>query len=245
VRAPDRSYQPDGYQAQAQMSYSAPQQRAPGSSQIPSYGYARRLHHARFVGQPSRLQVSHGRDGIELTNLQASNSQNSGSTSNFSDPSPYELQVSLSNSGNPRSESRSPRAAPRNIRAEPSPYELQASLSNNDNSHSVDERQEGAQDNTSRSGGPRRQRARRHAHRGNMDIMDRLPRPAPEPRHYERRPVPRRVAALQGERSVDFLQSRSPIDRAQTVSPLSESDLRAPFVPIPEYDEYPEHPEYI
>ncbi|RGP70617.1 hypothetical protein FSPOR_3918 [Fusarium sporotrichioides] len=197
VRAPERSYQPGGYRAQDQMSYPSPQQREPGSSQIPSYGYARRLHRARFVSQPSRLQSP-------------SNRQNHNrSANNFSDPSPYELQVSLNNNGSVRS---------------------------------VSEHQDGTGDDTDNS---RSERPRRHARRGRMDVMDRLPRPAPEPVDGERPPVHNRVAALRGERRAKSSRSRSPIDRSQAVSPLTESDLRAPFVPIPEYDEYPERPPYI
>ncbi|RGP79738.1 hypothetical protein FLONG3_2182 [Fusarium longipes] len=215
VRAPDRSYQPGGYRAEAQMSYSSPQPRAPGSSQTPSYGYARRLHRDRFVGQPSRLQ--------------ASNRQNSnGSTSIFSEPSPYELQVYFSNSDNSHPEDANPRAGTSN--EEPSPYELQVSLGNSDGPYPENGSPRATTSNSSSS-----------ARRGNMDIMDRLPRPAPESSHSKRRPVPRRVAALRGERSVKPSKSSSPIDRSQTVSPLTESDLRAPHVSIPEYDEYPEY----
>ncbi|QPC75084.1 hypothetical protein HYE68_005836 [Fusarium pseudograminearum] len=241
VRAPERSYQPGGYQPEDQMSYSAPEQSAPESSGIPSYGYAKQLYRARFLGQPSRLQVSHGRDGIELTNLQLpSNRQNNNrSVNNFSDPSPYELQVSNESS---HVESESTRATSHDIRTEPSPYELQASLSKSNNVRTTS----GNQDNTSNRRRPRRH-ARRRARRGNMDVMDRLPRPAPEPRDGERPPVHDRVAALRGERRGRSM-SRSSIGRSQAVSPLTESDLRAPFVPIPEHDEYPEypgHPPYI
>ncbi|KAF5241210.1 hypothetical protein FAUST_3892 [Fusarium austroamericanum] len=161
------------------------------------------------------------------------------SVNNFLDPSPYELQVSSESS---RVESESLRATSHDIRAEPSPYELQASLSNSDSVGSTSRDQEGNQDNTGNKGRPRRR-----ARRGNMDVMDRLPRPAPEPRDCERPPVHDRVAALRGERRCRST-SRSSIGRSQAVSPLTESDLRAPFVPIPEHDEYPEypaHPPYI
>lgn len=241
VRAPERSYQPDGYQPEDQMSYPAPEQSAPEYSGIPSYGYAKQLYRSRFLGQPSRLQVSHGRDGIELTNLQLpSNRQNKNrSVNNFLDPSPYELQVSSESS---RVESESLRATSHDIRTDPSPYELQASLSNSDSVGSTSGDQEGNQDNTGNKGRPRRR-----ARRGNMNVMDRLPRPASEPRDCERPPVHDRVAALRGERRCRPT-SRSSIGRSQAVSPLTESDLRAPFVPIPEHDEYPEypaHPPYI
>ncbi|KAL4730566.1 hypothetical protein ACLX1H_002602 [Fusarium chlamydosporum] len=244
VRSPEQSYQPHGYQAQVQMNYSSPQPRAPGSSQIPSYGYARRLHHARFVGQPSR---------------QPSNRQNTSEStiSSSSDPSAYELQVSLGDRDSFRSENGRPRAAPRNVRPEPSPYELQTSLSNSDTVHPVGQRERVTQDNNNNNnnntdiprGRSRRRRPRRHnavrdSRRGNLDVMDRLPRPAPEPRNYDR-PVPRRVATLRGERPANLSLPSSPIDRADTVSPLTESDLRAPEVQIPEYDEYPEYPEFI
>ncbi|KAM0305529.1 hypothetical protein HYE67_008544 [Fusarium culmorum] len=223
VRAPERSYQPDGYQPEDQMSYPALEQSAPESSGIPSYGYAKQLYRSRFLGQPSRLQLP-------------SNCQNKNrSVNNFLDPSPYELQVSSESS---RVESESPRATSHDIRAEPSPYELQASLSNSDSVGSTSGDQEGNQDNTGNKGRPRRR-----ARRGNMDVMDRLPRPAPEPRDSERPPVHDRVAALRGERR-GRPTSRSSIGRSQAVSPLTESDLRAPFVPIPEHDEYPEYPEY-
>ncbi|KAG8350801.1 hypothetical protein FVEN_g11106 [Fusarium venenatum] len=254
VRTPDRTYQPNGYQAEeAQMSYPSPQQRETRSLQIPSYGYARQIHRARFVAQPSRLQVSHGRDGIELINIQApSNRQNNNrSVNNFSDPSPYELEVSLRNRESLRVKSRNLTATPHRTHSEPSLHELQVSPSNSDNARSVSEHQEDTQDDTgnNRSGRPRHQ-----FRRGNMDVMDRLPRPAPSPIDGERPPVNNRVAALRGERRTRSSRpsrpsrpsrTNSPVDRSQTVSPLTESDLSAPFVHIPEYDEYPEYPPFI
>ncbi|CZS75834.1 hypothetical protein SNK03_000705 [Fusarium graminearum] len=169
VRAPERSYQPDGYQPEDQMSYPAPEQSAPEYSGIPSYGYAKQLYRSRFLGQPSRLQLP-------------SNRQNKNrSVNNFLDPSPYELQVSSESS---RVESESLRATSHDIRADPSPYELQASLSNSDSVGSTSGDQEGNQDNTGNKGRPRRR-----ARRGNMNVMDRLPRPAapfvPIPEHDE------------------------------------------------------------
>ncbi|KAM0237947.1 hypothetical protein ACHAPO_003822 [Fusarium lateritium] len=242
VRTPDRTYQPDGYQAEAQMSYPSPQQRETGSLQIPSYGYARQLHRARFVAQPSRLQAPSNRQN------------NNRSVNNFSDPSPYELEVSFGNRESFRVKSRNLTATPRRTHTEPSQHELQVSPSNSGNARSLSEHQEGTRDDT---GNNRSERPRHQFRRGNMDVMDRLPRPAPSPIDGERPPVNNRVAALRGERRTRSSKSSKPsrpsrpsrpdlpVDRSQTVSPLTESDLSAPFVHIPEYDEYPEYPPFI
>ncbi|OBS26668.1 hypothetical protein FPOA_00610 [Fusarium poae] len=222
VRTPDRTYQPDGYQVEAQMSYPSPQQGETQSSQIPSYGYARQLHRARFVARPSRLQAPSDRQNDNR------------SVNNFSDPSPYELEVSLSNKESFRVNSR-------NLTATPN-----VPINNSDNAPSVGEHQEGTRDNT---GNNRSERPHRQSRRGNMEIMDRLPRPAPGPRDGERPPVNDRVAALRGGRRARSSKSTrptsSPVDRSMTISPLTESDLSAPFVRVPEYDEYPEYPPFI
>ncbi|KAJ4137584.1 hypothetical protein NW768_003172 [Fusarium equiseti] len=246
MRSPENSYQPQayptqGHQPQAQADNPSQPHKTLGSRALVSgdaprsgYGYARALHYQRFVSQPAR-QVSHGPDGIELTNLQPSNLRhsnrnafaNSNGFINSSDPTPYEIQATVGSRDSILSENgRSP--ARRTLTPIPSPHELEYSLNNSD---SVDSLSAAAKKTTRVR---TRRRPRKFGTRGNLDIMDRLPRPAPEPGHCERIPVPSRVATLRREHG-------SSIDRSQTVSPLTESDLRAPFVPIPLYDEYPEY----
>ncbi|KAM0265066.1 hypothetical protein ACHAPA_007926 [Fusarium lateritium] len=63
---------------------------------------------------------------------------------------------------------------------------------------------------------------------GNKVIMDRLPRPAPDPDRYYRANPP----------SARLMQAQDVIDRSMTVSPLTADDMRAPYVEIPLEDEY-------
>nr|CEG04706.1 unnamed protein product [Fusarium clavum] len=236
LRSPENSYQPQaypaqGHQPQAQTNNPSQPSRALGSRALdsgeapqPGYGYARALHYQRFVSQPSR----------QPSNLQHSNRNafaNSNGFINSSEPTPYEIQATAGSRDSILSENgRSP--AQRTLRPltpVPSPQELEHYLNNSD---SVDSLSAAAKKTT---GSRTRRRPRKFGTRGNLDIMDRLPRPAPRPGHCERIPVPSRVAALRRE------HCPSSIDRSQTVSPLTESDLRAPFVPIPLYDEYPEY----
>ncbi|RBR08172.1 uncharacterized protein FIESC28_10364 [Fusarium coffeatum] len=244
VRSPENSYQPrayptQGHQHQAQANNPSQPDRALGSRALeseetprPGYGYARALQYQRYVSQPSR-QVSHGPDGIELTNLQPSNLRHSNSNGfvNSSEPSPYEIEATVGRRDSILSENgRAPAQRTRRpLSPIPSPHELEYSLNNSD---SVDSLSAAAKKTTSSR---TRRRPKKSGTRGNLEIKDKLPRPAPNPGHCEQNPVPRRVATLRRE------HGPSSIDRSQTVSPLTESDLRAPFVPIPEHDEYPEH----
>ncbi|KAJ4016630.1 hypothetical protein NW752_003757 [Fusarium irregulare] len=262
MRSPENSYQPQayptqGHQHQAQANNPPQPNRALGSRALgseeaprPGYGYARALQYQRYVSQPSRQPSNHRHS-------------NSNSFVNSSEPSPYEIQATvgrrdsiLSENGRaPAQRTRrplSPIPSPYEIEATvgrrdsilsengrapaqhtrrplspiPSPHELEHSLNNSDSVDSLS----AAAKKTTRS--RTRRRPKKSGTRGNVEIKDKLPRPAPEPGHCEQKPVPRRVATLRRE------HGPSSID---PVSPLTESDLSAPFVTIPEHDQYPEY----